>query len=99
MRSGTIVFDEAVATMKSAAQALKSSFQCMNCIVTLHHQPTPQLRRGSGTFSMASVNPLPIASLAGTLHPDHVTNSTGRSHVHGVIYWPVWVKNHTPHGH
>jgi hypothetical protein len=58
MRSGTIVFDEAVATMKSAAQALKSSFQCMNCIVTLHHPPAQRLRRGSGTFSMASNPPL-----------------------------------------
>jgi hypothetical protein len=58
MRSGTIVFDEAVATMKSAAQALKSSFQCMNCIVTLHHPPAPQLRRGSGTFPMAGNPPL-----------------------------------------
>jgi hypothetical protein len=57
IRSGTIVFDEAVATMKSAAQALKSSFQCMNCIVTLHHRPAPQLRR-SGKFSTASNPPL-----------------------------------------
>jgi hypothetical protein len=57
MRSGTIVFDEAVATMKSAAQALKSSFQCMNCIVILRHPPAPQWRR-SGKFSIASNPPL-----------------------------------------
>src|ERR1700730_5863522 len=101
MRSGTIVFDEAVATMKSAAQALKSSFQCMNCIVTLHHLPALQLRRGSGTFSMAGNPPLtvPMASLAGTLRPAHATNTTGRSYGHGIIYWPEWVENHTPHGH
>jgi hypothetical protein len=58
MRSGTIVFDEAVATMKSAAQALKSSFQCMNCIVSLHHPPAPQLRRRSGKSSTAGNLPL-----------------------------------------
>jgi hypothetical protein len=58
MRSGTIVFDEAVATMKSAAQALKSSFQCMNCIVTLHYPPAQQLRRDSGAFSMIGNPPL-----------------------------------------
>src|ERR1700684_607000 len=101
MRSGTIVFDEAVATMKSAAQALKNSFQCMNCIVTLH-QPAASQGRRNRTFSSAkqpAVNPVPNASLAGTLRPGHATNTTGRWHVHGVIYWPVWVKNHTPHGH
>src|SRR4029077_17041867 len=72
MRSGTIVFDEAVATMKSAAQALKSSFQCMNCIVTLHHPASPERGRGREILNCKhpAVNPVSIASLAGTLHPN-----------------------------
>jgi hypothetical protein len=52
MRSGTIVFDEAVATMKSAAQALKSSFQCMNCMVTLHHPASAAMAKRRGNSQL-----------------------------------------------
>src|SRR4029077_7070949 len=60
MRSGTIVFDEAVATMNSAAQALKSSFQCMNCIVTLHHPASAAIatRREILNRKQSAVNPV-----------------------------------------